>query len=77
MTHLIIYIIFRDLKCMSKVTSAVLIMRQGQAAEWTPDLDLNLTLWATEYIQWLTTSQIAIEESEATKWVPWVFSKPA
>ena len=56
-----------DLKCMSKVVSGVLILREGRAAEWTSDIDLALTSWTQEYITWLMSASIALEEKAATK----------
>ncbi|RPD61570.1 chondroitin AC/alginate lyase [Lentinus tigrinus ALCF2SS1-7] len=55
-----------DLKCMAKVVSGVLILREGKAAEWTSDIDTALNSWTTEYISWLTTAKIALEEKAAT-----------
>ncbi|EIN14695.1 chondroitin AC/alginate lyase [Punctularia strigosozonata HHB-11173 SS5] len=55
-----------DLKCMSKLVSGILILREGNAAEWTSDLDSSLVSWTKEYITWLTTADIAIQEKEAT-----------
>lgn len=52
---------------MSKLVSGILILRQGNAAEWTSDLDSSLVSWTKEYITWLTTADIAIQEKEATK----------
>lgn len=57
----------RDLKCMTKVASAVLIMREANAPSWTSDTDLGLAAWTEQYIQWLTSAPIAIQESVATK----------
>ncbi|KAI0363966.1 chondroitin AC/alginate lyase [Pilatotrama ljubarskyi] len=54
-----------DLKCMSKLVSGVLVLREGKAAEWTSDLDAQLTNWTTSYINWLTTAKIALEEEAA------------
>ena len=56
-----------DLKCMSKVVSGVLILREGRAAEWTSSIDLALTLWTQEYITWLMSASIALEEKAAPK----------
>ncbi len=60
---------YRDLKCITKVASAILILRQGNATDWTPDLDNQMVSWVQEYIQWLETSTLAIEEGDATKCV--------
>lgn len=56
-----------DLKCMSKLVSGILVMRKGQAAEWTSDLDNGLNAWVKQYITWLTTDKMALEEKAATK----------
>lgn len=55
-----------DLKCMSKLVSGILVMRKGQAAEWTSDLDNGLNAWVKQYITWLTTDKMALEEKAAT-----------
>ena len=52
---------------MTKIVSSVLLLREGKAAEWTTAVDTGLTTWATSYIQWLTTTTIALEEKKATK----------
>ncbi|CAE7221817.1 unnamed protein product [Rhizoctonia solani] len=51
-----------DLKCMSKLTSGILVLRKGKAPEWTQALDDGLNAWAKQYISWLTTSQMGLEE---------------
>ena len=58
---------FSDLKCMAKVVSGVLLLREGGAAAWTNDLDSALTAWTETYITWLTTASIALEEKAAAK----------
>ncbi|KAG9100714.1 hypothetical protein FS749_013403 [Ceratobasidium sp. UAMH 11750] len=55
-----------DLKGMAKLTSGVLTLRKGQAAEWTQTLDDGLNAWVKEYIVWLTTNSMALEEKAAT-----------
>ena len=52
---------------MAKVVSAVLVLRDGKAGEWTADLDDALNAWTTSYIGWLTTADIALEEKAAAK----------
>ncbi|KAH9851065.1 chondroitin AC/alginate lyase [Lenzites betulinus] len=54
-----------DLKCMTKLVSGVLILREGKAAEWTSEIDTGLTNWTNSYIDWLTTAQIALQEEAA------------
>lgn len=55
-----------DLKCMSKLVSGVLMMRNGSAPAWTTDIDSGLNSWVTQYIQWLTTADLALQEKAAT-----------
>lgn len=54
-----------DLKCMTKIVSAILLLREAKAPLWTADIDAAFTSWAKEYIQWLTTAEIALEERKA------------
>ncbi|KAJ3574879.1 hypothetical protein NP233_g1459 [Leucocoprinus birnbaumii] len=54
-----------DLKCMVKIVSGILILRKGKSPAWTTDLDNNMNAWVTQYISWLETAKIAIEEAEA------------
>lgn len=54
---------------MTKVASAILILREGNATDWTPDLDNQMVSWVQEYIVWLETSIQGIGEGEATKYV--------
>jgi hypothetical protein len=54
-----------DLKGMVKITSAVLILRKMSAPQWTPEMDGQLNEWCRQYINWLKTAEIAIEEKEA------------
>jgi hypothetical protein len=54
---------------MTKVASAILILREGNATDWTPDLDNQMVSWVQEYIVWLETSIQGIGEGEATKCV--------
>ena len=56
-----------DLKAIAKVTTAVLILRKGNSTLWTSDLDTQLISWTNEYITWLETAKIAVEESVAPK----------
>ncbi|PPQ86141.1 hypothetical protein CVT25_003091 [Psilocybe cyanescens] len=54
-----------DLKAMSKVASAVLILRKGKSAAWTADIDNRFIEWSKEYITWLENAELAIEEKES------------
>ncbi|KAJ1303043.1 hypothetical protein OPQ81_011244 [Rhizoctonia solani] len=55
-----------DLKCMTKLTSGVLLLREGQAPEWNKTVDDGLVAWAKRYIVWLTTSELGLGERNAT-----------
>ena len=55
-----------DLHHITKLVSAVLILRATGADAWTPTLDNGLKAWCTQYVQWLVTSPIALEEKSAT-----------
>ncbi|KAF9001208.1 chondroitin AC/alginate lyase [Cyathus striatus] len=55
-----------DLKSMTKVVSAVLILRRSRHPGWTSDIDSQLIAWTQEYITWLETASIALEEGAAT-----------
>ncbi|CAE6452121.1 unnamed protein product [Rhizoctonia solani] len=54
-----------DMKCMTKLTSAVLLLRKAKAPEWTQALDDGLNAWVKQYIVWLTTNALALEEKAA------------
>lgn len=56
-----------DLKCMAKLSSAILTLRLGQSDALTADIDTKLVAWVTQYIQWLETSPLALGEKAATK----------
>ncbi|KAG9113181.1 hypothetical protein FRC07_007810 [Ceratobasidium sp. 392] len=55
-----------DLKCMTKLVSGVLMMRNGSAPAWTSDLDQGLNSWVTQYLQWLNTAQLSLDEKAST-----------
>jgi len=56
-----------DLKGITKITSAILILRKGGNTDWTSALDAAFVSWCREYITWLETSPIALEEASAEK----------
>ena len=58
-----------DLKGMAKVTTGILILRGANSPDWTSDFETQMNNWTTQYITWLQTSPIALEEAAATKWV--------
>ncbi|KAM5536812.1 hypothetical protein V8D89_009530 [Ganoderma adspersum] len=55
-----------DLKCMAKIVSGILILRGGKVPEWTSEVDTGFVNWTKEYIPWLTSAPIALEEKAAT-----------
>ena len=58
-----------DLKSMTKVADAVLILRGGNAPEWTEAIDSGLVNWTTSYIGWLTSNELALQEAASAKCV--------
>jgi len=52
---------------MTKITSAILILRKGKSAAWTADLDNQMIDWTRQYINWLETAATAMKESKAAK----------
>jgi len=53
---------------MAKVTTGILVLRKGKSTLWTTDLDNQMIAWTREYITWLETAEIAIEERDSTKY---------
>jgi hypothetical protein len=58
-----------DLKCMVKVVNAVLVLRAGRAPGWTSAVDSGLVRLTRSYIEWLTSSRIALAAAVAPKCV--------
>jgi hypothetical protein len=52
---------------MAKVTTGILILRGANSPDWTSDFETQMNNWTTQYITWLQTSPIALEEAAATK----------
>ena len=52
---------------MAKIASGVLVLRQGKAQSWTSDIDTQFQTWLKEYITWMTTNTLALQEKAATK----------
>lgn len=57
----------RDLRGICKILSGILILRKGASPEWSNDIDSQMRSWATKYIEWLTTAELAKKESQAAK----------
>ncbi|KAI0317023.1 chondroitin AC/alginate lyase [Amylostereum chailletii] len=54
-----------DLRCMAKIATGILVLRQGQSKAWTSVLDAAIVSWSRKYIHWLETSPIALGEALA------------
>ncbi|KAI0320973.1 chondroitin AC/alginate lyase [Amylostereum chailletii] len=54
-----------DLKCMAKVATGILALREGGSSAWTSDLNSQMITWSNEYMAWLETSPIALQEGAA------------
>ncbi|KIO27783.1 hypothetical protein M407DRAFT_72627 [Tulasnella calospora MUT 4182] len=55
-----------DLHGMTKVVSAILVLRALASPSWTPQLDAAMNDWSTQYVNWLLTNDIALGEKAAT-----------
>jgi len=51
-----------DFKQMAKITSGILILRNGSSPDWTEELNTQMNNWTTNYINWMTSSPIAYGE---------------
>ncbi|KAJ7050178.1 alginate lyase-domain-containing protein [Mycena amicta] len=51
-----------DLKGMTKVVSGILILRKLKSSDWTEDIDSRMIAWTKEYITWLETNKLGIDE---------------
>ncbi|KAJ6464037.1 chondroitin AC/alginate lyase [Mycena sanguinolenta] len=51
-----------DLKGMAKVVSGILILRQRNCTDWTEALDTQMITWTNQYINWLETNKLGIDE---------------
>lgn len=58
-----------DLKGFAKIATGILILRKANSTDWTSDLDNAMIAWCKEYITWLETTDIALEEKAATKYI--------
>ncbi|KAG6840396.1 hypothetical protein C0991_006991 [Blastosporella zonata] len=54
-----------DLKGMAKVVTAIEILRKTNCTDWTSDLDNEMNTWTTQYIAWLESATISLEEEAA------------
>lgn len=52
---------------MTKVVNGILILRKTNSSAWPGDMDSGMNTWVQQYIAWLETAQIAIEEQSAAK----------
>jgi len=55
-----------DLKGMTKVANAILIMRKAEAPFWTEEMDAQMIAWTHDYIGWLEASELALAEAATT-----------
>jgi hypothetical protein len=54
---------------MAKIASGIIILRKGGSTDWTTELDNEMNAWTKEYITWLETAKIALDEKAADKYV--------
>ncbi|KAF8322348.1 chondroitin AC/alginate lyase [Cantharellus anzutake] len=55
-----------DLKCMAKIASGVLMLKLGKNSDWTVEIDNGMKNWLREYIVWMTTNTLALQERAST-----------
>ncbi|KAF7972126.1 hypothetical protein HWV62_18848 [Athelia sp. TMB] len=55
-----------DLKGMAIISTAILVLREGNSTDWTSTLDSQMNAWLTQYVTWLQTNPIALAEAAAT-----------
>lgn len=54
-----------DLKPMAKIASGILMFREGNAEGWNSTFDGQMQDWVKDYIGWITTNKVALEEKAA------------
>ncbi|KAJ3518100.1 hypothetical protein NMY22_g13828 [Coprinellus aureogranulatus] len=54
-----------DLKGITKVVNAILILRKGSSTDWTAELDNAMMEWSRQYITWLETAPLALGEGNS------------
>lgn len=60
--------VIRDLKCMAKIATGLMILREGKSTAWTSDLDTQMNNWTNSYIQWVETADLALQEKASVKY---------
>ncbi|KAG8997615.1 hypothetical protein FRB94_007576 [Tulasnella sp. JGI-2019a] len=54
-----------DLHLIPKIVSAIQVMRDAKAPAWTASRDSAMVAWATQYLEWLLTNPLSLEEKQA------------
>lgn len=54
-----------DLKGMTKIAASILILRKAENPDWTAAIDEQMVAWTSEYIEWLETAELALQEGDA------------
>jgi hypothetical protein len=54
---------------MTKIVSGIIILRKTNSSAWPSDIDTGMNNWVTQYVTWLETAEIALEEKSALKLV--------
>lgn len=55
------------MKCMAKVATGIMILREGKSILWTSDIDSQMKNWTNTYMQWVETSSLALAEKATDK----------
>ncbi|KAJ7662521.1 chondroitin AC/alginate lyase [Mycena polygramma] len=51
-----------DLKGFVKIVSAIMVLRKRKCTDWTDEIDNQMIAWVQQYINWLETSQLGMDE---------------
>ncbi|KAF8801252.1 hypothetical protein BYT27DRAFT_7115572 [Phlegmacium glaucopus] len=54
-----------ETKALTKIVSAILLLREAKSSAWTTDLDNQMITWSKAYITWIQTAPIALTEEAA------------
>ncbi|KAG8887843.1 hypothetical protein FRB98_008866 [Tulasnella sp. 332] len=55
-----------DLHCFTKIASAIQVMRDAKATAWTSTRDSAMVSWTQQYLTWLLTNPLSLDEKAST-----------
>ncbi|KAJ7140040.1 chondroitin AC/alginate lyase [Mycena crocata] len=51
-----------DLKGFVKIVSGIIVLRKRKCTDWTDDIDAQMVSWVQQYITWLETNKLGVDE---------------